>query len=87
MGYSYLPPRLRWYEKIIKKFGGHVHDKQLFVVGEVWLVKCVECGAESIPWHVPVRLRDWAKEAHKDDVTELVKIEKNIKEGVPYVRP
>jgi hypothetical protein len=81
MAYKYITHKLSRWEQVLKYLGFHIHDKQLFVVGEVCLVKCVQCGAESIPWHVPLHLRDWAKEAHKDDVSELVKVEKRLRES------
>lgn len=80
MSYEYIKHRLTWLDRLKLRVGIHVHNKQFFVVGHVCLVKCIECGDESLPWEVPLRMRDQVSADHRDDVTELVKIEKRLRE-------
>ena len=80
---KFIDQKLSWLDRLKKRFGLHVHNKQLFVIpnSDAALVKCIDCGAESLPWRIPIHLKEWAKEAHKDDIKEYVKIEERIKLG------
>ncbi len=59
-------------------FGLHVHERRVFCVTGIAFMKCVTCGAESIPWFAPQEAADEWEKANPDAVTRLVEIEKKI---------
>lgn len=68
---------LDWLKRI---FGLHVHTRELFCVGGVVFVKCMECGAESPPWVVEGdHAKSWA-DSHPKAIQELIEIDRKIRE-------
>jgi len=66
------------WDKIKRFFGMHVHERKLFMVGDICFVKCVTCGMESIPWKPPLKAVRAARQQHAGDIDELVEIGKRI---------
>lgn len=66
-------------DKLKRFFGIHVHERKLFLVGNICFVKCVTCGDESIPWEPPLIAVAAASDQHAGDVAELVKINEQIR--------
>lgn len=70
---------MKWYERILKRLGFHVHDLKMFLIGEFCVVKCTTCGMESMPWSVPKELADAARPHHLNDATEYLNTPKQDK--------
>lgn len=77
---EYEPPKLTTWERLCKWAGLHVHERRLFLLDEICMVKCVTCGAESIPWKVTKEKADAARPGHRNDWHEYTLIEQRIKE-------
>jgi hypothetical protein len=64
---------------LIKKYfkRAPLHDRELYVLRNgIAFVKCKRCGAESIPWRVPVKEAIAYNERYPESLTELYKIDK-----------
>lgn len=67
--------------KLLKKiFKIHEHERELFLIGNICLVKCVTCGAESIPWEVSKEKAEAAK--HREgDIAKYIALNKKLEEA------
>lgn len=54
--------------------GFHFHEPRVFCIGTYALVKCVTCGAESIPWIVSEEKAKAWNDAHPNGVAEYLAI-------------
>jgi len=68
-------------KRLKKWLGIHEHDRKLFLIGDIALVKCRTCGAESIPWNPPVEAvaRAQALGHHENDAREIAEINARIR--------
>lgn len=70
-----------WFKKTL---GLHTHDRELFCVGNIAFVKCMDpkCGMESLPWEVSdAAAKAWA-ETNGHKLEKLYALER-IRRGEP----
>lgn len=71
--------KFKGWEKFWFKLGFHVHVRELFLVGQYALVKCMDCGYESLPWEVPLHMAEASKQDHAKDVEIMTAIDKRVR--------
>lgn len=52
------------------------HLKDVYCVGRIAFVKCLKCGAESIPWEVKQEVADAWTASHKERLEALYEFDR-----------